>query len=170
MLGIGAGNLRRFLPVLPLKHIAPRPQKAGRRKASDAVSVKIGGAGLAGASPAARWYAESKIQPLPQPGLKNRLERGNGQHQQRRGHIQLRWPAGAGAPLQHFRTLILLRNHSIGRPVRQSQAKSLKRLMASSARRSGIPLVCDADGAVLMGLGGIMGGGERKSPFPRKMC
>jgi phenylalanyl-tRNA synthetase beta chain len=150
---------------LPLKHIAPRPAESRSAKASDAVSVKIEAPELCGRF-TARVVRGVKIQPSP-TWLKNRLEAAGMASISNVVDISNYVLLELGHPLHTF-DFDLLRNHSI--VVRCAKAgEKLKTL--DGIERSldpGIPLVCDADGARAVGLGGIMGGGETEISFSTK--
>ena len=142
---------------LPLKPVAPKPAESASAKASDAVSVKIEAPELCGRF-TARVVRGVKIQPSP-AWLKNRLEAAGVASISNVVDISNYVLLELGHPLHTF-DYDLLRNHSI--VVRRAKAGEKLKTLDGIERTldSGIPLVCDADGARAVGIGGIMGGGE----------
>jgi phenylalanyl-tRNA synthetase beta chain len=150
---------------LPLKAIAPKPTESNSAKASDAVSVKIEAPELCGRF-TARVVRGVKIQPSP-ARLKNRLEAAGVASINNVVDVSNYVMLELGHPLHTF-DYDLLRNRSI--VVRRGKAgEKLKTLDGiERALDPGIPLVCDADGARAVGIGGIMGGGETEISFSTK--
>jgi len=142
---------------LPLKPVASKPMESASAKASDAVSVKIEAPELCGRF-TARVMRGVKIQPSP-AWLKNRLEAAGVASINNVVDISNFVMLELGHPLHTF-DYDLLRNHSI--VVRRAKAGEKLKTLDGIERPldPGIPLVCDADGARAVGIGGIMGGGE----------
>jgi phenylalanyl-tRNA synthetase beta chain len=150
---------------LPLKPVAPKPAESASAKASDAVSVKIEAPELCGRF-TARVVRGVKIQPSP-AWLKNRLEAAGVASISNVVDISNYVLLELGHPLHTF-DYDLLRNHSI--VVRRAKAGEKLKTLDGIERNldPGIPLVCDADGARAVGIGGIMGGGETEISFSTK--
>jgi len=150
---------------LPLKHIAPRPAESRSAKASDAVSVKIDAPELCGRF-TARVVRGVKIQPSP-AWLKNRLEATGVASINNVVDISNYVLLELGHPLHTF-DYDLLRNHSI--VVRRAKTGEKLKTLDGIGRTLDpvIPVVCDADGARAVGIGGIMGGGETEISFSTK--
>jgi phenylalanyl-tRNA synthetase beta chain len=150
---------------LPLKPVAPKPAESTSAKASDAVSVKIEAPELCGRF-TARVVRGVKIQPSP-AWLKNRLEAAGVASINNVVDISNFAMLELGHPLHTF-DYDLLRNHSI--VVRRAKAGEKLKTLDGIERPldPGIPLVCDADGARAVGIGGIMGGGETEISFSTK--
>ena len=150
---------------LPLKHIAPRPAESKSAKASDAVSVKIDAPELCGRF-TARVVRGVKIQPSP-AWLKNRLEATGVASINNVVDISNYVLLELGHPLHTF-DYDLLRNHSI--VVRRAKTGEKLKTLDGIGRTLDpvIPVVCDADGARAVGIGGIMGGGETEISFSTK--
>ena len=150
---------------LPLKHIAPRPAESRSAKASDAVSVKIDAPELCGRF-TARVVRGVKIQPSP-AWLKNRLEDAGVASINNVVDISNYVLLELGHPLHTF-DYDLLRNHSI--VVRRAKTGEKLKTLDGIGRTLDpvIPVVCDADGARAVGIGGIMGGGETEISFSTK--
>src|SRR5271157_3366323 len=150
---------------LPLKPVAPKPAESASAKASDAVSVKIDAPELCGRF-TARVVHGVKIQPSP-AWLKNRLEAAGVASISNVVDISNYVLLELGHPLHTF-DYDLLRNHSI--VVRRAKAGEKLKTLDGIERTldPGIPVVCDADGARAVGIGGIMGGGETEISFSTK--
>ena len=150
---------------LPLKPVAPKPPESATAKASDAITVKIEAPDLCGRF-TARVVRGVKIQPSP-AWLKNRLEAAGVASINNVVDISNFVMLELGHPLHTF-DYDLLRNHSI--VVRRAKSGEKLKTLDGIGRTldPGIPLVCDADGARAVGIGGIMGGGETEISFSTK--
>ncbi len=150
---------------LPLKSVAPKPPESAAAKASDAVSVKIEAPDLCGRF-TARVVRGVKIQPSP-AWLKNRLEAAGVASINNVVDISNFVMLELGHALHTF-DYDLLRNHSI--VVRRARPGEKLKTLDGIERTldPGISLVCDADGARAVGIGGIMGGGETEISFSTK--
>jgi len=150
---------------LPLKAVAPRPAESAVAKASDAVSVKIEAPDLCGRF-TARVVRGVKIQPSA-AWLKNRLETAGVASINNVVDISNYVMLELGHPMHAF-DYDLLRNRSI--VVRRAKPGEKLRTLDGIERTldPGMSLVCDANGARAVGIGGIMGGGETEISFSTK--
>ncbi len=149
---------------LPLKPVSPKPAE-GTAKASDAVRVEIQSPELCGRF-TARVIRGVKVQPSP-AWLRDRLEAA--------GVASINNVVDAtnyvllelGHPLHAF-DYEKLRDHRI--IVRRAKANEKMRTLDGIERAlsTDICMVCDGDGARLVGIGGIMGGAETEISFPTK--
>ena len=150
---------------LPLKFAAPKPKESLTAKAGDAVNVKIEAQDLCGRF-TARVIRGVKIQPSPD-WLRTRLEAAGvssiNNVVDATNYVMLE----LGHPLHAF-DYDLVRNHSI--VVRRAKAKEKIRTLDGIERSldTNICMVCDGDGSRVVGIGGIMGGGETEISFSTK--
>jgi len=140
-----------------LKNVAPKPVESGAAKASDAVSVKIEAPELCGRF-TARVIRGVKVAPSP-VWMRERLEAAGVASISNVVDVSNYVMLELGHPLHTF-DYDLVRNHSI--VVRRS--KPGEKLKTLDGTERALPpdtcMIADGDGSRLVGVGGIMGGGE----------
>jgi len=140
-----------------LKNVAPKPVESGAAKASDAVSVKIEAPELCGRF-TARVIRGVKVAPSP-VWMRERLEAAGVASISNVVDVSNYVMLELGHPLHTF-DYNLVRNHSI--VVRRS--KPGEKLKTLDGTERALPpdtcMIADGDGSRLVGVGGIMGGGE----------